>query len=443
MAKALIMPKFGFTQESAEIVRWLKHDGEPVEAGDPIAEVTTDIVNMEVEATAAGILAGLRYQEGDTVPVTEVIAYILEPGEALPAEGGDGAPGEIPAAAPEAPAAPGEPARSITPLARQVARAQGVDWSQVAGSGPGGRVMRRDLDAYLAARAEPAGKLRASPNARRLAAAQGVDLAAVAGSGPRGRVQGWDVEQAAVQIEPQAAAPVEAPAAGGEQVVALNSVRRLIAERMQRSSQEAPHVYFDAEIDATRLEGLRQRINARLGAEQPAVSLTALLVKAISWALGRHPFLNSRWMDDGIHLLADIHVGVAVAAESGLIVPVLRHADRKGVAQLSAEMNELVGRARESKLRPDDVSGGTFTLTNLGMFGVDRFTAIINPPQTAILAVGRVRKVFVPDENDQPVLRPVMTVTLGADHRVVDGAVAARFLADVREALEHPEMMVL
>jgi len=462
MAKPQIMPKFGFTQETAEIVRWLKGEGDQVDQGDPIAEVTTDKVNMEVEATASGILAGLRYKEGDIVPVTEVIAYILEPGESLPGNGQEAARPAAEAPAPPAEAAPQPaeaPAREehvrVTPVAEQYAREKGVDLSKVTGTGPGGRVTRADIDRYLEiAEPEVPGKVRATPAARRIAREQGVDLVEVRGSGPLGRVQGWDVQEfaarpqpAAVQPEPvpqPAAAPAPAPVpAGEEQVIPLNNVRRLIADRLQRSFQEAPHVYFDADVDTTRLEALRKRANEKLAEGQPGISLTVLLVKAVAWALIRHPLINSRLEEDGIHLLPEINVGVAVAAESGLIVPVLRQANLKPVTQLAAEMKDLVDRARANRLRPDDVSGGTFTVSNLGMFGVDRFTAIINPPQTAILAVGRTRKMFVPDENDQPVLKPVMTVTLGADHRVVDGAVAARFLADVREALEHPEMMVI
>jgi pyruvate dehydrogenase E2 component (dihydrolipoamide acetyltransferase) len=443
MAKTIIMPKFGFTQESAEIVRWLKHEGETVEAGDPIAEVTTDKVNMEVEATATGILAGLRYKEGDVVPVTEVIAYVLAPDEKVP-EGApaafhDGGETQVKATAPQE----ARPRVQATPVAEQMAREKGLDLSLVAGSGPGGRVTRGDVEGYLKAAGDVGGKLRATPAARRAAQEMGIELGQVTGSGPRGRVQGADVRQAAASMAVPAAAPQALFSTREAESLPLTGIRRTIAERMQRSAQEAPHIYFEADIDAGSLEDLRQRGNARLSDNQPRISLTALLVRAVAWTLARHLLLNSQLSGDKILLLPDVHVGVAVAAESGLIVPVVHQAGQKSVTQIAAELEDLTARARQGKLLPDDVAGGTFTISNLGMFGVDRFTAIINPPQSAILAVGRMRKMVVPGEDDRPVVRSIMTITLGADHRVVDGAAAARFLADLRECLEHPELMAL
>jgi pyruvate dehydrogenase E2 component (dihydrolipoamide acetyltransferase) len=225
-------------------------------------------------------------------------------------------------------------------------------------------------------------------------------------------------------------------------------MRRTIAQRLQKSYQESPHIFFEAEIDVTGAEALRATANERLGKGQLKVSLTALIARACAWALGRHPMVNARIEGDDILLLAEINLGIAVALDAaeyggGLIVPVVRDVPRKGLAQLAAEIADLAERARTNRLRPDDVAGGTFTISNLGMFGVDRFTAIINPPQAAILAVGRVRKQFVPDAADQPVARPLMSVTLSADHRIVDGAVAARFLKDLRDGLERPELMMI
>jgi pyruvate dehydrogenase E2 component (dihydrolipoamide acetyltransferase) len=456
MAKEVIMPKFGFTQETAEIVRWIRREGERVDQGDPLAEVTTDKVNMEVEAPAAGVLAGVRYKEGDVVPVTEVIAYILAPGEQLPA-GAAPAPSPSVESATEAGDGDQRPHRLATPVAQQVARERGVDLTMVAGSGPGGRVMRADVENYLAS---AGGKVRATPAARRVARTEGINLTEVAGSGPHGRVQAEDVlrhlaSKAGPQPPPPTIQPVGAPASGQPQVLPLSPTRRTIAERMQRSFQEAPHIYLETDVDASALEELHRRANARLAesasptmkeAEQPLrprVSITALLVRAAAWTLTRHPLLNSRLDGANLLLLPEINISVAVATDHGLIAPVVRQADRKSVSQISAELADLAERARQSRLLPDDVAGGTFTISNLGMFGVDRFTAIINPPQVAILAVGRIHRQFVPDEQDQPVLRPILPLTLGADHRVVDGADAARFLADLRECLEHPEIMVI
>ena len=218
-------------------------------------------------------------------------------------------------------------------------------------------------------------------------------------------------------------------------------VRRTIARRMQQSAQEAPHITLQSDIQAGALQALCARANERLKDGQPKVGPTAVIARAVAWALSQHPALNSRLEGQDILLLSGIHLGIAVALEEGLIVPVVRDVPHKGIRQLAAEIAEQSERARRGALRPDDVAGGTFTITNLGMFGVDRFTAIINPPQAAILAVGRISKHVVPDEADQPVVRPMMTVTLSADHRIVDGAVAARFLADLRGGLEHPEML--
>lgn len=420
--KTVIMPKFGFTQEDAQLVRWLKQAGQTVEQGEPIAEVTTDKVNMEVEAPASGILTGLRAKAGDTVRVTAVIAYILAPGETPPPE-----PGSAPQPAASSPAQ--DPARAqVSPVAARLAAEQGVDTRQVAGSGLGGRITRRDVEAYLAGD----GKVRATPAARRAARELGVPLDATPGSGPRGRVQAGDV---------RAAEPV--PPAAGVNIIPLAGMRRTIAARMQRSAQEAPHVTFEADVDVSAAEALRERANRQLAQGQSRVSLTAIIARAAAWALGRHPLLNSRLEGENILVLAGIHLGIAVALEEGLIVPVVRDADRKGVLQLAAEIADLSERARRGRLLPNDVAEGTFTLSNLGMFGVDRFTAILNPPQAGILAIGRVSRRVVPDEADRPVVRPTLTITLSADHRMVDGALAARFLADLRAGLEQPGLMVM
>ncbi len=465
MAREVIMPKFGFTQETAEIVRWLKKEGDPVEAGDPIAEVTTDKVNMEVEAPAAGILADLRYQEGDVVPVTEVICVILAPGEELPSQAAAGQqtqPAAQPSeAAPVREAAESAPAIKATPLAERIARERGVSLEQIQGSGPGGRITRSDVEAALSR--QPGGKVRAVPAARRLAREAGVDLAQVEGSGPGGRVQSADVqrfaagqkaagavEAAAVEApKPVAAAatPVQPSARPEVQVLPLAGMRRTIAQRLQKSAQEAPHINLEVRVDVTRAEALRSRANQQIGEGHPKVSLTAVLAKAAAWALKRNPYLNA-WLQTGpqgeqIALIQQVNLGIAVALPEGLIVPVVRQVEEKGLLQLAQEMDDLTRRARENQLRPEEVMDGSFTITNLGMFGVERFTAIINPPQVAILAVGAVRKEVVADEADQVAIRPMMTLTLCADHRVVDGAVAAAFLRDLKTVLEDPQLMVL
>jgi pyruvate dehydrogenase E2 component (dihydrolipoamide acetyltransferase) len=441
MAHPVIMPKFGFTQESSEIVRWLKKPGEAVEKGDAIVEVSTDKVNMEVEATATGILDGVRYQEGDTVPVTEIIAYIR-------------ASDESPLTVESAGAGVAERASTTgkttevraTPVAANLAREHGVDLSLVAGTGPGGQIAKRDVEEFLATRAtgtSPSGKVPAVPAARRLARELDIDITRIQGTGPRGRVQTPDV-QAAKMRQPQVTAmPSAVPGSNVLKMIPLEGMRLTIATRMQKSAQEAPHIVFEVDIDVTVAESLRTRANQHLKENQPHISLTAIIAKTCAWALKRHPLVNSRLDGNQILLLSDANIGIATALEEGLIVPVVHSAERKSIAEIAGEIRELVDRARNNRLRPDDVMDGTFTISNLGMFGIDRFTAIINPPQTAILAVGRVTKRIVPDEEDHPVVRPMMTVTLSADHRVIDGAIAARFLSDVREALEHPGLLAI
>ena len=451
--KDVIMPKLGFTMEEGVIVRWLKQAGDAVTQGEPIVEITTDKTNMEIEAPATGVLADVRAAEGDTVLVTQVIAVILGPGEKAPVS--SPAPVPLPAAPREAApreAAPREAAPRAdvhaTPIAQAVARDLGVDLATIAGSGPRSKITREDVVAAAAA----GGKPRATPAARKAARALGVDLTDVAGSGPRGRVQAGDVSVAAVAAAANVAAaalpaPVvdAAPAPMAIKTLPFSGMRKTIALRLQKSAQEAPHITFDADIDVSALEALRARANARLPEGAARISVTAVIARACAWALARHPRINSQLdlANNQIRLMPEANIGIAVALEDGLIVPVVHEAGRKGLAALGAEIADLSARAKANKLKPAELSGGTFTISNLGMLGVDRFTAIINPPESAILAVGRAVKTFVPDAHDQPVLRPLMTIRLSADHRIIDGAAAALFMRDLREALERPDTMLM
>lgn len=456
MPHEVILPKFGFTQETAEIVSWLRQEGDWVEKGDPIAEVTTDKVNMEVEAPASGMLTGLRYKPGDVVPVTSVIAYILERHEVDAGQ----------PLTPVSPAADGQTDIKATPVAERMAREAGVDLQALQGTGPGGRITRRDVERALR---EGPPKVRAVPAARRLARELGVDLQDVVGSGPQGRIQSQDVRQAhAARPEaqpipaptPPAAVPMQPPpampATVGEsvgyrtpiaQVIPLAGMRKVIAQRLQQSAQNAPHIHLEMTVDATAAEALRARANQRLREGQAKVSLTAVIARACAWALAQHPRLNA-WLTttpqgEQIVIPAQVNLGIAVALADGLIVPVVRDAARQNLRQLAATIDDLVERARTNRLQPEDVVEGTFTLSNLGMFGIERFTAIINPPQVAILAVGSLRREVFADEAGQIRVRPVFSLTLCADHRVVDGAVAAAFLADLRQALEQPDVMLV
>jgi pyruvate dehydrogenase E2 component (dihydrolipoamide acetyltransferase) len=450
MATPIIMPRFGMTQEEATIVRWIAREGDRVEQGDPLCEVTTDKVNMEVEAPADGVLAGLRYSEGDTVPVTEVIAYLLAEGETLTAVAEEvpakaALPDTVLAAAPVTTPGPADvltPTVKATPVARRMAAAERVELGAIPGSGPEGLITRDDVAEYLAKKSrEVPGKRRATPAARRLARQGGISLSQVKGSGPRGRVQGWDVSAALelpVSEGVEEVPPAEVPAFAWDQPKALKleGMRRTIAERMQSSWQTIPHITITVEIDMSRASAMREAFNSRAAGAGPGISMTAVLVKACAAALRQHPLLNSYFRKDEILLMPEVNIGVAVALEEGLIVPVVRQADARNLPDIADAVHDLSRRAREGRLRPEDVIDGTFTLSNLGMFGVDRFTAIINPPQVAILATGRIAKRYVMDEIEGPVWRPMMSATLSVDHRVVDGAYAARFLTTLRGILE-------
>lgn len=458
MAKAIIMPKFGFTQEDAEVVALLKNEGDTVRAGDPLMEVTTDKVNMEVEAPVDGVFAGLRVKVGDVVPVTEVIAYILAPGEALP---DDASPVTAPAAviATETTDAPvsSDIGANATPVASRMIQEFKLDAGAIRGSGPSGRITRQDVDAHIRAQTSSNGKIRATPAARRLSRELDVSLAQVKGSGPRGRVQGSDVEDYARTVEGQAvvvepvaspateevAAVTPAPTKAPSRRIPFTSMRRAIARNLTRSYQEAPHITFQRDVDMTALQDLVVKANQYRTGDQAKVTVTAALAKVVAWALLRHPLVNSQLGNDEIILNEAVNIGIAVALEDGLIVPVVRDVPQKGIQTIATDMALLTDRARKGTLKAPDLADGTFTISNLGMLGIDRFTAIINPPQVAILAVGTTKKRFIPDENDAPVLRPICSLVLSVDHRVVDGAVAARFMADVAMGVEEPRLLVL
>ena len=384
MATDVIMPALGMAQETGKVLRWLKAEGDEVAKGEPLMEVETDKVTVEIEAPTDGLLAGLRAAEGAEVPVGQAVAVILAPGEALPENGASAA--KEPKAAPVAQAVAAAPVEAPA------------------------REARRRL---------------ASPKARRLAAEQGIDLDALGeGSGPGGALVAADVAATA-----QAVAP--APA-GGEQP--LSRIWSVMAERTAQSWTSAPHFYLLREVDAGRLGSWRSVARDRAGRD---VSVTDLLVRATAAALARHAQANAAWADGSIRFNDEVNVGIAVAVEDGLVVPVVHGADRLGVGEIAARREDVVTRAREGALRPEDVERGTFTISNLGMFGVDAFNAVVNAPQAAILAVGRIVERVVPVDG-APGIRPMMALTLSCDHRVIDGARAARFLSELAALIEEP-----
>ncbi len=437
MAKEVIMPKFGFTQEESEILEWLKNEGEKVEKGDPIAVVSTDKISMEVEAPESGILAGIRYPVGSVVPVTQIIAYILQPGEQIPEEESK---------KPEQPIAELEkenektisPPKSVkvSPLAARIIEEKNLDASRITGTGPNGQITREDVDRFIHSTETVVKKVNATPAARRLAKEKDVDLKSIKGSGPAGRIQEFDVK---VAEEKLGEIPVPTTQAAAREIP-LVGMRRTIALNMQRSMQEAPHMTLQIDVQMDAAETLRKDANSRIADKGKKISATAVLVKAAALAIRKNMIINSQFTPEKILIKEDINIGVAVAIEDGLIVPVIVRADQKTIDQISIEVNDLATRARFGRLKSQDLVEGTFTISNLGMLGVDRFSAIINPPQSAILAVGAIRRRIVPEESDLPVIRVVkmMTLTLSADHRVLDGAQAAYFLSDLKELLENP-----
>lgn len=429
MAKEIIMPKFGFTQEESEILEWLHDEGDQVEKGDPIAVVSTDKISMEVEAPEDGILAGVRYQVGDVVPVTKVIAFILQPGEDLPETDQ-----EEPAAikGKSQPEAKKQKVR-ITPVAKKLLEENGLQREQVVDATGKENITREDVENYLQSLTmRDSGKVRATPAARRLSRELNTNLQAISGSGPHGRVQEEDVEKANrsgvgkmdAGDQPQSSIP-------------MNNIRKLIARNMVQSWQEIPQMTLQADINVEVLEEYRAALNAAITKKEKRITVTALIAKATAIALKKHPILNSQFSGEEILLNHAINIGIATALDDGLIVPVVHNADRKAVATISDEIRDLSRRAREGGLAPDELSGGTFTISNLGMFEIDRFTAIINPPQAAILAVGKKNKVFRPAEGYAFRVEEIITVTLSADHRVMDGVQAARFLAELKTIIEN------
>ncbi|HEY0154373.1 MAG TPA: pyruvate dehydrogenase complex dihydrolipoamide acetyltransferase [Longimicrobium sp.] len=437
MATKVYMEALSPTMEEGRISTWLKNEGDEVKEGDVLAEVETDKATMELVARGSGVLRKRMIGDGDTANVGVVIAVIGAADEDVSALTGGGDAPAAPAKAPEAAAPAPEPA---APQAEE-APAQ-----------PAAATPAPAAQAESAAPAGGDGRVKASPLARRMAADAGVDVGSMRGSGPGGRIIRRDVE-AAMQAgggqqqpaQPQAAAPAPqpqaaAPAAGGRDVP-VSQMRKAIAKRLSMSSGPVPHFYLTVEIDMGEAMKMRGRINERFAADGVKVSPNDLVIRAVAGALRRHPWVNASWQGDTIRMNDRVNIGVAVAVEEGLITPVIFDADRKGVAEISREVKELAGRAREKKLKPEEYTGSTFSISNLGMFGIEEFTAVLNPPEAAILAIGAsVDKVVAVDGEMQ--IRPRMRVTLTCDHRVIDGATGAEFLRTFKSYLEDPLLMI-
>ena len=452
MAVELKMLQMDQTMTKGKIGKWLVKEGDTVTEGQPLLEIETDKVVHEQESPTDGVIAQILAEEGTNVPVNALLAVIGAPGEEVPRVEADTAVAQQ-EPEPEEPAQPVQPkptssptpvAPKASPAARQLAEKLAIDLTEVTASGPGGRILEGDVQRYIDLRGPmptEAARLKASPLARRLAKEHGVDLGSIAGSGPDGRIVRDDVLQAA-STAPEISA-VEAPALQqAAEVIAMDGIRGIIAERMTLSLQTNASVTLHTEVDATAFVELRGMLNDKLQTREVSITYTDLLVKVVANALREHPRLNATLTDEGIHLLPEINIGVAVALEDGLVVPVVRNADRERLSDISTQVKDFAERARSSQLTPGELQGGTFTITTLGNFGIDAFTPIINPPESAILGVGRILKKPVAHE-DEIVVRSMLTLSLTFDHRVVDGAPAAQFLQTVSGYIQDPYLLLV
>lgn len=445
----VVMPKLSDQMETGKIIKWLKQEGDRVAAGDILAEVETDKADVEMEAFGSGVLRKILVPAGSAAPVGGLIGVIAEPGEdiaAVVSQAGAAAP--APAPAPAVSPAPADRMSSrpaaVPPQPRRedpAARTPSPSTGPAAPSRPA--AVPPAAPVRPPAVAEPAdggGRVKASPLARKIAAQSGVDLRLIHGSGPGGRVVRRDVEAASTGGAEAPAAARAVPAGVEFEDRPLSQMRAIIAKRMPLSKAPVPHFYVSSEVAMDRAWTLREDLNGLEG--QPKISLNDFVIRACALALLQHPGVNASFQGESIRVYHRAHIGIAVALEEGLITPVLRDADGKSIAQIAVEARDLAERARARKLRAPEMSGATFSISNLGMFDVTEFSAIINPPEGAILAVGTVRKQPVVTEDGLGVGRRMM-LTLSCDHRVMDGAMGARFLQDVKRLLEEPLRLLI
>ena len=431
MATSVIMPALEMAQETGLLVSWLKRDGESVTKGEVLMEIETDKVTVEIEAPASGFLGGVLAKEGDVIPVGQTIAWILAAGEEPPVSAKSQS-GRVSTIAPQ------NISVEISPVARKMAEEHGIDLTLLKSNGR--RIEKADVLAYIDSTRQnqpnaasvsttissPMRLTPASPKARRLANERGIDITTLKGTGPDKAVLAEDVPLEAMAVT--STTNIETP----------STVWRVMAERMTTSWTTVPHFYLIREVEATNLMRWRSIIASKVEKQSGIKpTYTDLLVKLIGFTLRDHPRVNAAWLDGKIQINHEINIGLAVAIEDGLVVPVIRNADSASISEIAAQRKDLIERAQIRKLRPADISDGTFTLSNLGMYNVDVFNAIVNTPQAAILAVGRIAERVVA-VNGQPAVRSMLTVSLSCDHRVVDGARAAKFLDALSGLIEEP-----
>jgi len=483
MATEVRLPQFGMGMQEGKLLRWFKHEGEQVQEGEPLCEVEAEKAIVEVPSPQSGLLTRIIVEVDRTVPVLEVLAIIESSGEASSARPNyHGTPVEQSAARAAFQPSSASPTTAaietrphsiqVTPLARRVAKDHGIELHEVKGTGPGGRITDQDVRRTIASRLQPTiprcsaqaraeegglapgsthpggpASVQVEPRARRLANQHGIDLSRVVGTGPGGRLTEDDVRRVVDSAENRGLAPVPPASSMAQkdgataeqpqpQIIPLSGMRGAIARRMLQSLQTSAQLTLVSEADVTALVKQRESLTRQFD-----VTYTDLLIKAAALALRKHPRLNAVVAGEEIHIHPNINIGVAIALDDGLVVPVVRNADRKPLGAIAAEVAEFVQRARGGKLIMAEITGGTFTVTNLGSFGIDAFTPILNPPEAAILGVGRIVERLSRRDLDL-VWRHMMVLSLTVDHRVVDGAPAAAFLQTLREFLEQPELIV-
>jgi pyruvate dehydrogenase E2 component (dihydrolipoamide acetyltransferase) len=448
----------GYDMHEGKVVRWHKKEGEEVVRGEVIAEIETDKATVEYEAYTGGVMAKIVAEEGVVIPVGGLIAVMTNFGEAIPedmlAELGavvSDAPIEQLSSAATAPvSAPASSNNGVvkaSPLAKRLARERGVDLTEIVGTGPEGRIVEADISALGAVtQAGPAaeqGEVRASPLARRLAKERGIDLSTITGTGPGGRITESDVPEHAASdpVPATVAASAAATPAQESELVELSRMRQAIARVTVDSKREAPHFYVAVEIDMTKAMLFRRDVNDEVSAEQ-RVSVNDLIVKASAMAIKHHPKFNSSFQDNHLQMNVSVNIGIAIALDSGLIIPGINNCESKSLIEISTASRDLVSRANSGTLRNEEYSGTTFSVSNLGMFDVDSFTAIIFPPHAAILAVGTVKEQPVVRDGELAIAQ-IMKATISTDHRVADGAEAAQFISEIKKYLENPISLVI
>jgi pyruvate dehydrogenase E2 component (dihydrolipoamide acetyltransferase) len=454
MAVEVTMPKLGLTMSDGLLVRWLVEDGQAVSKGQPLFEIETDKATVEAEAPAAGMLH-IVVEAGSVIPVMGVVGHILAPGEApsklsaLPDQG-TVSPKQAREDRPQIEYAPErQPSGGrvlASPAARRRARELRVDIDQVQGSGEGGRIVLADVEAYASFAGEQAPitaaqEVRASPLAKRIAREAGLDLATIQGSGAGNRITKEDVERALSERQ-QVVSLSRAPAAPQGEIIPLAGVRSVIAERMLTSAHQTASVTITSTVDATELVNVRDQLNEGLSQKLGfRITYNDILIKIVARALKEFPYMNAYQEEGAMRLLPEVHIGLAIDTQRGLMVIVVPHANDKSIPDISREVQDKARRAIDGGILPDELSGSTFTLTNLGAFGVEAFTPIINPPEVAILGIGRIEQQPAAYKGEIS-LRQRMILSLTFDHRLIDGAPAARFLQRVRDLIEKPYLML-